>query len=94
MTGDSPKIFAVFQNVARSYEATKLYRDIKTSGAIVYDKNLILLKEENIINSYSNVISVGQDPSNKGSLFYTNVRFVWFSYGNESFNISIPWIQI
>jgi hypothetical protein len=36
--------------MSRSYEATKLYRDMKKSGAIVQDKNLILLSGEKLIN--------------------------------------------
>jgi hypothetical protein len=59
MSSENPKIFETLKQMSRSYEATKLYRDMKKSGAIVSDKNLILLKGEKLINIHQNVVSVG-----------------------------------
>jgi Bardet-Biedl syndrome 5 protein len=49
---NSPRLFTSFQAVVRSYETTKLYRDLKLRGAIIQDKELILLPHETIYNRY------------------------------------------
>lgn len=41
-------------HVIRAYEATKLYRDLKLRGAIMKNKELILLPQEQIYNKVSN----------------------------------------
>lgn len=46
----SPRLFTSIQAVYRSYETTKLYRDLKLRGAIIKDKQLILLPNEQICN--------------------------------------------
>ena len=40
---NSPRLFTTVQAVYRSYETTKLYRDLKLRGAIIKDKSLIML---------------------------------------------------
>jgi len=48
-------------------------------GSVIKDNNLILMGKENIHRKYDNVYNYGENP-NKGAIFLTNVRFVWFSY--------------
>ena len=43
---NSPRLFTSFQAVIRSYETTKLYRDLKLRCAIIQDKSLIMLPKE------------------------------------------------
>ena len=49
---NSPRLFTSFQATVRSYETTKLYRDLKLRGAIIQEKELILLPQETIYNRY------------------------------------------
>lgn len=91
---ESQKLYATFQAVCRSYETTKLYRDLRLRSAIIQDKNLILLPQEKIINRYTNVWNLSADQGNVGVFFVTNVRLVWFANLSENFNVSVPYIQI
>lgn len=43
---NSPRLFTSFQAVIRSYETTKMYRDLKLRGAIVQDKQVMILPKE------------------------------------------------
>lgn len=62
MLGDQPKIFKIFNNVHKSYENSKLFRELKMKGGdIVYKKDLLLLNGEKILSQYNEVGSVGGD---------------------------------
>jgi Bardet-Biedl syndrome 5 protein len=87
-------IFSTFQKICRSYEQTRMYRDIKLRGAIVADKKLSILPEEKFFNRYNGIWNLSKDTGNVGQLYITNVRVVWFANSSENFNISIPYIQI
>ncbi|CAI2375368.1 unnamed protein product [Moneuplotes crassus] len=91
---DSPRLFSSFQAVIRSYETTKLYRDLKLRGAIVQDSELILLPKEKVFNKYTGVWNLSQEQGNLGSFYISNVRIVWFANLAEGFNVSLPWTQI
>lgn len=91
---DSQKLYATFQAVCRSYETTKLYRDLRLRSAIIQEKNLILLPREKIINKYNGVWNLSADQGNVGTFIVTNVRVVWFANLSENFNVSVPYIQI
>jgi len=43
---NSPRLFTSFQAVIRSYETTKLYRDLKLRCAIIQEKQLMMLPHE------------------------------------------------
>ncbi|MFN3504083.1 MAG: Bardet-Biedl syndrome 5 protein, partial [Allorhizobium sp.] len=45
-----PRLFTTVQSVFRAYETTKLYRDLKLRGAIIKDKQLLLLPHEQVYN--------------------------------------------
>ena len=91
---NSPRLFSSFQAVIRSYETTKLYRDLKLRGAIVQDTELILLPKEQVFNKYGGVWNLSSEQGNLGSFYITNVRVVWFANLAEGFNVSLPWTQI
>jgi Bardet-Biedl syndrome 5 protein len=48
---NSPRLFTSFQAVIRSYETTKLFRDVKLRSAIVQEKSLILLPHEEVFQA-------------------------------------------
>lgn len=91
---NSPRLFTTVQAVYKAYETTKLYRDLKLRGAIIKDKQLILLPEEDVYNKIEGVWNLSSDQGNLGTFFITNVRMVWHANLAENFNVSIPYLQI
>ena len=88
------RICKSLENVLKSYNSTEIYRELRLRANIIQDKQLILLKNEEIFSNYPNVWNLSSSSSNIGSIFVTNIRIVWFSTLAENFNISLPWIQI
>ena len=78
----------------RSYETTKLYRDLKLRCAIIQDKQLIMLPNEQIFSKYNGVWNLSAEQGNLGTFIITNVRIVWYAQLSENFNVSLPWIQV
>ena len=94
LVNDSPRLFTSFQAVVRSYETTKIYRELRIRSAIIQEKLLILLPEEHVYNKYNNVINISVDQQSPGTMVITNVRIVWYASTVDNLNVSIPWIQI
>ncbi|DBA00927.1 TPA: hypothetical protein N0F65_006127 [Lagenidium giganteum] len=90
----SPRLFTTIQAVFRSYETTKLYRELKLRGAIIKDKELTLLPHEQVYTRLNGVWNLSSDQGNLGTFFVTNVRIVWHANLAENFNVSIPYMQI
>ncbi|GLD67551.1 Bardet-Biedl syndrome 5 protein [Lates japonicus] len=76
----SPRLFTSVIAVHRAYETSKMYRDLKLRAALIQNKQLRLLPQEQV--------------DNLGTFFITNVRIVCHANMNESFNDSIPYLQI
>ena len=76
---NSPRLFTSFQAVIRSYETTKMYRDLKLRGAIVADKQIIMLPKEQIFTRYNGVWNLSAEQGNLGMFYLTNVRVIWFA---------------
>jgi Bardet-Biedl syndrome 5 protein len=91
---NSPRLFTSFQSTLRSYESTKLFRDFKIRGAIIQDKELIPLPSEQIYHKYPGVWNVTTEQGQVGFLYISNIRIAWFSTSSESFNVSLPYVQI
>merc|ERR1712085_29130 len=91
---NSPRLFTTVQAVYKSYESTKLYRDLKLRGAIVANKELCLLPKESVYEQTGGIWSLSSDQGNLGSFVITNVRIVWFAALAENFNVSIPYLQV
>jgi Bardet-Biedl syndrome 5 protein len=91
---NSPRLFTTIQSIHKSYETTRLYRDLKLRGAIIRDASLILLPQEDIYTRLDGVWNLSSDQGNLGILFVTNVRLVWHAQLAENFNVSIPYLQI
>jgi len=91
---NSPRLFTTVQAVFRAYDTTKLYRDLKLRGAIIRDKQLILLPKEQIYNRVNGVWNLSADQGNLGTFIITNVRLVWHANLAENFNVSMPYMQM
>ena len=89
-------------NILKIYDEGRLYREMKQNCEDIINKdnvNLILLKNEQITNSFKNIsINVNNENDNNknniGTLFLTNIRIIWISDKNPFYNITIPLIQI
>ncbi|EDX15774.1 GD15141 [Drosophila simulans] len=90
---DQP-IFASVFDVYHLYQRTYLYRDLKLRGAIVQAGQLVILPDEQVFSHVQGVWNLSSDQGNLGSFVVTNIRLVWFADANETFNISLPYLQI
>merc|ERR1719301_252184 len=91
---NSPRLFTTVQAVFKSYETTKLYRDLKLRGAIIREKELCLLPHEQVYEKIGGIWNLSSDQGNLGTFFITNIRVVWFAVLAENFNVSIPYLQM
>ncbi|KAL1508579.1 hypothetical protein AB1Y20_004677 [Prymnesium parvum] len=90
----SPRLFTTVQAVYRAYDTSRLYRDLKLRGAIIKNKQLVLLPNEQVYNKVSGVWNLSSDQGNLGTFFISNVRVVWHANLAENFNVSIPYMQM
>jgi len=90
----SPRLFTSVQAIYRSYDTTKLYRDLKLRGAIIKDKELVRLPQEQIYEQIPGIWNLSSDQGNLGTFIVTNVRIVWFAILAENFNVSMPYLQV
>ncbi|KAM6174864.1 BBSome complex member BBS5 [Erethizon dorsatum] len=90
----SPRLFTSVIAVHRAYETSKMYRDFKLRSALIRNKQLRLLPQEHVYDKISGVWNLSSDQGNLGTFFITNVRIVWHANINDSFNVSIPYLQI
>merc|ERR1719281_2137507 len=91
---NSPRLFTTVTTVFKSYETTKLYRDLKLRGAIIRDKELVLLPHEQVYEKIGGIWNLSSDQGNLGTFIITNVRTVWFAVLAENFNVSVPYLQM
>ncbi|XP_036277846.1 Bardet-Biedl syndrome 5 protein isoform X4 [Pipistrellus kuhlii] len=98
----SPRLFTsviavhslLFVLFYRAYETSKMYRDFKLRSALIQNKELRLLPQEHVYDKINGVWNLSSDQGNLGTFFITNVRIVWHANMNDSFNVSIPYLQI
>ncbi|XP_058118707.1 Bardet-Biedl syndrome 5 protein homolog [Anopheles ziemanni] len=88
------KHFASIFDIYRLYQGSTIYRELKLRSSIVTAGQLQVLPQEQIFNSISGVWNLSSDQGNLGMLIVSNVRLVWFAEMNNSFNISLPYMQI
>jgi Bardet-Biedl syndrome 5 protein len=91
---NSPRLFTSFQSTLRSYESTKLFRDFKIRGAIIQDKELIPLPSEQLYHKFPGVWNITNEQGHLGTLYISNIRIAWFANLAESFNVSLPFVQV
>lgn len=58
---DSPRLFTTVQAVFRAYDTSKMYRELKLRGAVIAQKELIQLPEEQIFNKISGIWNLSAD---------------------------------
>eukprot|EP00118_Oscarella_pearsei_P003894 m.16198 g.16198 ORF g.16198 m.16198 type:complete len:342 (+) comp26779_c0_seq2:34-1059(+) len=90
----SPRLFSSLRTVYKAYESSRMYRELKLRGALLQNKQLRLLPKEQIYSKVDGVWNLSSDQGNLGTFFITNVRLVWHANMNESFNVSIPYLQM
>mgnify|MGYP000957064541 CR=1 FL=1 len=86
--------FLLHYTLQRAYQSSRIYRELKLRGAIVNNKQLKMLEKETLYFTINGVWNLSSDQGNLGTLVTTNVRMVWFADMNETFNVSLPYIQI
>ena len=74
---DSTRLFSTVQSVFRAYDTSKMYRELKLRGAVMKDKELVVLPQERVFNKLPGVWNLSAAQGNLGTLFLTNVRVVW-----------------
>ena len=58
---DSPRLFTTVQAVFRAYDTSKMYRELKLRGAVIKDKELIILPEAKVFNKIPGVWNLSAD---------------------------------
>ena len=91
---NSPRLFTTTQAVLKSYESSRMFRDMKLRGSIVRDNELILLPGETVTNKIGGIWNLSSDHGNLGTFYLTNIRVVWKADLAPNFNASIPYVQI
>ncbi|KAL1385334.1 hypothetical protein pipiens_012965 [Culex pipiens pipiens] len=94
LTANNTKHFSTIFDIYRLYQASFLYRELKLRSAIVSGGQLMVLAQEQVFNTISGVWNLSSDQGNLGIFILSNVRLVWFAEMNNSFNISLPYMQI
>ncbi|CAI8013132.1 Bardet-Biedl syndrome 5 protein homolog [Geodia barretti] len=92
---DTPKpICKKLDNHCRAYLSSSLYREVAMRGALLADRELRLLPQEQLYNKIGGVWNLSSDKGNLGTLYITNVRVAWQCKLNDNFNVSIPYLQM
>lgn len=92
--GMNPTHFSSIFAIHKIYQTTLLYRELKLRGAILTEGQLNVLPQEQLYTRLNGVYNLSSDQGNLGIFIITNVRLVWFADSNESFNISLPYMQM
>ncbi|RXG59907.1 Bardet-Biedl syndrome 5 protein-like [Armadillidium vulgare] len=71
-----------------------MYRELKLRGAIIHNRQLRILPQEQIVSKINGVWNLSSDQGNLGTFIISNIRLVWYANMNELFNISLPLLQI
>lgn len=91
---NSPRLFSTVMAVYRAYETSKMYREMRLRSSLLVNKELKLLPQEKTYTKLTGVWNLCSDQGNLGIMYITNVRVVWHSNMNETFNVSIPYLQM
>ncbi|CAI8013131.1 Bardet-Biedl syndrome 5 protein homolog [Geodia barretti] len=91
---DNTTMFSSVMAVHRAYLSSSLYREVAMRGALLADRELRLLPQEQLYNKIGGVWNLSSDKGNLGTLYITNVRVAWQCKLNDNFNVSIPYLQM
>ncbi|CRL04097.1 CLUMA_CG017210, isoform A [Clunio marinus] len=92
--GANQKHFGSLFEIYKIYQSTTLYRELKLRGAILTEGHLNILRQEQVYTILNGVYNLSSDQGNLGTFIITNIRLVWYAEANESFNISLPYMQM
>lgn len=81
-------------SACRSYQSSYLYRELKLRSAILSSGQLKLLAKEKLYSTFNGIWNLSSDQGNLGTFIATNIRLIWYADINETFNISLPYMQI
>ncbi|KAJ9517004.1 hypothetical protein QJQ45_027357, partial [Haematococcus lacustris] len=90
---NASQLFSVVQAVNTAYNTSRLYRELKLRGALIADRELRLLPQEQTYSRVNGVWNLSSEQGNLGTFFISNVRVVWYANLADSFNVSIPYLQ-
>lgn len=91
---ETSTIFATISALNKAYDSSRLYRDLKLRGALIQGGEIRLLPTEEIHDKVNGVWNLSSEQGNLGTFYITNIRVVWFANMNESYNVSLPYLQI
>lgn len=94
LSQSNTKQFSSVFDVYRSYQSTFMYRELKLRSAILASGQLKLLPKEQLCSTIGGIWNLSSDQGNLGTFIVTNVRLIWYADINETFNISLPYMQI
>ncbi|XP_058825466.1 Bardet-Biedl syndrome 5 protein homolog [Topomyia yanbarensis] len=94
LTINNTRHFSAIFDIYRLYQASFLYRELKLRSSIVNAGQLNVLPQEQVFNKINGVWNLSSDQGNLGIFIFSNVRLIWFAEMNNSFNISLPYLQI
>lgn len=86
--------FSSIFDIYRIYQSTFLYRELKLRSAILLSKQLKILPQEHVYNTLNGIWNLSSDQGNLGTFIITNIRLIWYADINDTFNISLPYMQI
>lgn len=80
---------------SRSYESSKIYRELKLRSAIfrIEDKSLVLLPRERTFTKLS-CWNLASESGSLGEAVVTSQRIAWRASFAENFNVSIPYVAM
>lgn len=90
---NSRHFLSIFE-VYKIYQSTLLYRELKLRGIILTSGQLNVLPQEKLFSQQGGIYNLSSDQGNIGNFIITNCRLVWFADSNETFNISLPYMQM
>jgi Bardet-Biedl syndrome 5 protein len=89
------RLYATVQAVHRSFETSRLYRDIKLRGALIRDgKQLALMPDERLSARFPAVWNIASEQGSIGTLYATTHRLVWHSDATPAFNVAVPYVRV
>lgn len=94
LVSGSSRLFTSVIAIHRAYDTSRMYRQLKLRGALVDNKELKLLPLEELCSKVNGVWNLSSNQGNLGVFYITNIRVVWNATMNESFNVSIPYLQM
>ncbi|CAG0888366.1 unnamed protein product [Cyprideis torosa] len=88
------RLIACVTDIHKAFVASRAYRDLKLRTSLFHNRQLKLLRKEEILDKISGVWNLSSDQGNLGILIITNIRIIWYSATNEQFNLSLPYLQL